>query len=146
MRDIYTYSGYCSTFVFFISQKTREKFVPWRVSPSVLVLRHLNVSWLLLFFFLFPSMIVSIELYSAVHPREKKTYLNVLKVTAWPFVLVPPARVWWSSSFQAFQVHFQTKHRSGWRKWASAMHAKVPNTEIVPVIPTIVPNSTSDIQ
>lgn len=41
----------------------------------------------------FFSMIVSIKLYSAVHPVRRRPNLNVLRVTAWPFVSVPPARV-----------------------------------------------------
>lgn len=137
-----TYSGYCYTFVSIFQQTCEMEFVPWRLSPSVPVLRHLNVSWLLLF-----SMIVSIKLYSAVHPvRRRPTEMCWESLLGLLFQFHLLVVWWWSSSFQAVGVRIQTEHWSGWRKWASAMHAKFPYTEIVPVIPTIVPESTSDTQ
>ena len=53
-----------------------------------------------------------------------------LRVTAWPFVLVPPACVWQSRVFRLSP--FSNKHRPGWWKWASAMHAEIPYTEKFP--------------
>lgn len=77
-----------------------------------------------------------------VTPREKETYVNVIKVTALAFffrnIYFCSTCSCWKSVFVLFSS-FKSPfwNRSGWGKWASAMHAEIPYNEIAPNLLTI---------
>lgn len=109
--------------------KPREtKFVPWRVSSPVIVLRRLNVSWLLFY---------NSE-YQTVQEMVKKTkQVEIFESHCLAFCFSPTCSCLRNFFFLIILFFilcllspFSIKHKSGWRKWGSAMHAEIPNTEM----------------